>query len=38
LLFFFTGHPEAGILNPFAAMLFLIASPFFYLMGRLAKY
>lgn len=38
LLFLALGVPELGILNPFAAFLFLVASPFFYVMGKLAKY
>lgn len=38
LAFFVAGHPDMGILNPFAAMLFLLASPFFYWMGKLARY
>ena len=38
LALFAVGYPEMGVLNPFAAVLFLVASPFFYWMGRLARY
>ena len=38
LVFLLLGEPELGIFNPFAALLFLASSPFFYWMGRLAKY
>ena len=38
LLFLVLGEPEYGLLNPFAALFFLIASPFFYAMGKYANY
>lgn len=38
LLSWFIGNQQAMIVNPFAALLLLVASPFIYLMGRAAKH